>query len=222
MHDAVTIETGPQPDAAVILLHGLGADGHDFAPVVPELALPPELPVRFRFPHAPERPVTINGGVRMPAWFDILGLDRQSAVDEAGIRASAQQLAGWIDAEVAAGIARERIVVAGFSQGGAIALFHALRDPRPLAGVVGLSTYLPLASTVEAERGGREARLPVLLAHGVQDPVLPLALAEEARSVIESLGHPVTWRTFNMPHSVCAEEIVLLRQWLLERLAPQG
>ncbi|MEO0363945.1 MAG: alpha/beta fold hydrolase [Pseudomonadota bacterium] len=220
MSDCVVIDSGPDPDATVILLHGLGADGHDFAPVVQELGLPAAVPVRFRFPHAPSRPVTINGGISMPAWFDILGLDRDAAPDEVGIRGSMAQLDRWVEEAVADGFARERIVVAGFSQGGAIALSYALRSQQPLAGVMALSTYLPLQQSLLEEHAGRHAALPIFMAHGTHDPVLPLALAVEAREFMRAAGYTVEWHEFPMPHSVCAEEIVAMRAWLVERLAP--
>lgn len=220
MSDSVVIDSGPNPDAIVILLHGLGADGHDFAPVVQELSLPTGVPVRFRFPHAPSRPVTINGGISMPAWFDILGLDRNAAPDEAGIRAAMGQLDAWVEEAVAAGFQRERIVVAGFSQGGAVALSYALRTKGRLAGVMALSTYLPMQQSVIQEQANRQTELPIFMAHGVHDPVLPIALATEARDVIRGQGYEIEWHEYPMPHSVCAEEIVAMRAWLVQRLAP--
>ena len=222
MPEPVIIETSASPDAAVILLHGLGADGHDFEPLVAEMRLPPTAGIRFVFPHAPSRPVTINGGIRMPAWFDILGLDRAAAADEPGTRESVAFLRGLVDAQVAAGIPRDRIVVAGFSQGGAVALFSALTDAEPVAGVLALSTYLPLQEAVAREHGDFGARLPILMVHGEYDPVLPMALASHSRQFIEQLGYTVRWQQYPMPHSVCAEEIALIREWLLERLPVQS
>lgn len=219
MSDRVQIDTQPVPDAAVILLHGLGADGHDFEPIVREMNLPTSAAYRFVFPHAPSRPVTLNGGMSMPAWFDILGLDRSAQADEAGIRESAAFLMSLVEEQVKAGIERERIVLAGFSQGGAIALFAGLTSPQPLAGIIALSTYLPMHTALAREHGGRGASLPILMVHGAQDPVLPMTLGKESCSFIESLGYDVDWHEYPMAHSVCMEEIVLLREWLMKRLA---
>jgi phospholipase/carboxylesterase len=210
--DAVEIETGPAPRLAVIWLHGLGADGHDFEPIVAELEL--RFPVRFVFPHAPVRPVTINGGMAMRAWYDILGFDRRAREDDAGIRASAAAVTELIDREIERGVPAERIVLAGFSQGGAIALQTALREPRPLAGVMALSTYLPLAGTLAAERSAANQELPVFMAHGTSDNVLPLALGEAARRALEVLGYAVEWHVYSMGHSVCLEEVGAIRAWL--------
>lgn len=219
MSDSVVIDSAENPDATVILLHGLGADGNDFAPVVRELNLPEDVRIRFRFPHAPSRPVTINGGVSMPAWFDILGLDRHAAPDEKGIRESVAKLAGWVNEAVADGFARERIIVAGFSQGGAVALNYALREPEALAGVIALSTYLPLQEQLKSEHAGLQSDLPIFMVHGVHDPVLPMALAEESRDFMRSLGYRIEWQEYPMPHSVCMEEIAEMRRWLVERLS---
>jgi phospholipase/carboxylesterase len=216
--DQIEIETGPNPDAAIIWLHGLGADGHDFEPIVPELRLPPDLSARFVFPHAPVRPVTINGGMAMRAWYDILSFDRDARVDEAGIRESAERLVAMIEAERGRGIDPSRIVIAGFSQGGAVALHAGLRHAEPLAGLMALSTYLPLEQTLAAEESEAGRLLPILMVHGEQDPVLPIALAEHSRDVLVRAGHAVEWHTFPMAHSVCLEEIQLIRRWLLERL----
>jgi phospholipase/carboxylesterase len=210
--DAIEITTREPPDLAVIWLHGLGADGHDFEPIVPELRL--RIPVRFVFPHAPVRPVTINGGTAMRAWYDILGFDRQAAEDADGIRASAVAVTELIDRELARGIRSDRIVLAGFSQGGAIALQTALREPRPLAGVLALSTYLPLAATLAAERSAANSRLPIFMAHGTADTVLPLTLAESSRRTLSALGYEVEWHTYPMPHSVCLEEVSAIGAWL--------
>jgi phospholipase/carboxylesterase len=210
--DAIEITTGEPPELAVIWLHGLGADGHDFEPIVPELGL--RIPVRFVFPHAPVRPVTINGGMAMRAWYDILGFDRRAAEDAAGIRASAAAVTELIDRELARGLSSERIVLAGFSQGGAIALQTALREARPLAGVLALSTYLPLAGTLAAERSAANSRLPIFMAHGTDDTVLPLTLAESSRRTLEALGYHVEWHAYPMPHTVCLEEISAIGAWL--------
>jgi phospholipase/carboxylesterase len=210
--DGIEITTSEPPGLTVIWLHGLGADGHDFEPIVPELGL--RIPVRFVFPHAPVRPVTINGGMAMRAWYDILGFDRQAAEDAEGIRTSAAAVTKLIDRELARGMASDRIVLAGFSQGGAIALQTALREPRPLAGVLALSTYLPLRATLAAERSAANSGLPIFMAHGTADPVLPLTLAESSRRTLEALGYEVEWHAYPMPHSVCVEEISAIGAWL--------
>jgi phospholipase/carboxylesterase len=212
MLEAIEITTGDSPQLAVLWLHGLGADGHDFEPIVPELRL--SVPVRFVFPHAPVRPVTINGGMQMRAWYDILGFDRRAAEDAAGIRASAAAVTELIDREIERGMSSDRIVLAGFSQGGAIALHTALREPRPLAGVLALSTYLPLSTTLASERSAANARLPLFMAHGTDDPVLPLGLAETSRRTLEALGYVVDWHAYPMAHSVCMEEVRAIGAWL--------
>jgi phospholipase/carboxylesterase len=212
MLDAIEITTGPEPRLAVLWLHGLGADGHDFEPIVPELGL--DVPVRFVFPHAPVRPVTINGGMAMRAWYDILGFDRRAKEDAAGIRASAAAVTELVDREIERGMTSDRIVLAGFSQGGAVALHTALREPRPLAGALALSTYLPLAATLASERSAANARLPIFMAHGTDDGVLPLQLAETSRGALEALGYAVAWHAYPMAHSVCLEEIGAIGAWL--------
>ena len=212
MLDAIEITTGDAPRLAVLWLHGLGADGHDFEPIVPELRL--RLPVRFVFPHAPVRPVTINGGMQMRAWYDILGFDRRAKEDSAGIRASAAAVTELVDREIERGMPAERIVLAGFSQGGAIALHTALRDPRPLAGVLALSTYLPLAATLASERSAANASIPLFMAHGTDDPVLSFELAETSRLALEALGYDVDWHAYPMEHSVCMDEVRAIGAWL--------
>jgi len=207
--DAIRIETGANPQAAVIWLHGLGADGHDFEPIVPELDLPG--PVRFVFPHAPVRPVTINQGMRMRAWYDIFQFGG-GPEDEPGVRASQRLVEGLIAEEKKRGIAK--VVLAGFSQGGAIVLHTALRHPERLAGVLALSTYLPLAATVEAERSPANATLPIFMAHGQYDDLIPLRRAEQSRQALERLGYPVEWRAYPMPHSVCPQEIADIAAFL--------
>ncbi len=204
--------TGETPQLAVIFLHGLGADGHDFEPIVPELGL--RMPVRFVFPHAPVRPVTINGGMAMRAWYDILGFSAKATEDAAGIRTSAAAVTQLIDREVERGIAAERIVLAGFSQGGAVALHTALREPRALAGVLALSTYLPLANTVASERSAANADIPIFMAHGTADSVLPIELAEFSRRTLEALGYVIEWHAYSMAHSVCMEEVSAVGAWL--------
>jgi phospholipase/carboxylesterase len=210
--DSVEIATGPAPELAVIWLHGLGADGHDFEPLVPELRL--SFAARFVFPHAPVRPVTINGGMAMRAWYDILGFDHRAREDEAGIRASAAAVTELIDREVDRGIPTQRIVLAGFSQGGAIALHTALREPRALGGLMALSTYLPLAATLAVERSAANARLPIFLAHGTSDNVLPHSLGETSRRTLEAQDYAVDWHSYAMAHSVCVEEIGAISAWL--------
>ncbi|HEX5613461.1 MAG TPA: alpha/beta fold hydrolase [Burkholderiales bacterium] len=211
--ETIEIETGTSPTAAVIWLHGLGADGHDFEPVVPELRLPQRLPIRFVFPHAPIRPVTLNQGMRMRAWYDILRLGGGSE-DEAGIRASEKQLVHLIEREGKRGIAPSRIVLAGFSQGGAIALQTTLRLAEPLAGTLALSTYLPLAAKASGERTAASAATPIFMAHGSFDPMIALEHAERSRDALIGMGYRVEWREYPMPHSVCAEEIADIAAWL--------
>jgi len=216
--ETVEMQTGAEPVGSVIWLHGLGADGHDFEAIVPELRLADSLPLRFVFPHAPVRPVTINGGVPMRAWFDIAGLDRNAAQDEVGIRDSAAALRGLVDRELARGVASERIVVAGFSQGGSIAMHMALRFPQRLAGLMGLSTWLPLNASLDDEVAGnpdsQPRDLPVFLAHGSMDPMLPVDMGRFSRARLEALGFDVEWHEYRMAHAVCAEEIVDIRAWL--------
>ena len=215
--EVIEIETGPKPSAAVIWLHGLGADGHDFEPIVPELRLPASLPVRFIFPHAPQRPVTINGGMRMRAWYDILQLGG-GAEDEAGIRESQAALEKLVEAQKQKGIPARKIVLAGFSQGGAIVLQTALRHPERLAGVMALSTYLPLRDKLEKERNAMNNDLPVFMAHGEYDNMIGIDRALQTRGMLEKLGYPVEWHDYPMPHSVCPEEIADIAAFLLRIL----
>jgi phospholipase/carboxylesterase len=214
---AVVIEPPVPATASVIWLHGLGADGHDFEPIVPELEMG-DTPVRFIFPHAPERPVTINMGYVMRAWYDITAPDLSQGQDEAGTRESEQLLRDWIAHERARGIPAARIILAGFSQGGAIVLHTGLRYPEPLGGIMALSTYLPLADSVADEKHAANAHLPIFMAHGSEDPIIPLALAERSRETLTTLGHAVTWQEYRMAHSVCAAEIGAIAAWLRERL----
>jgi phospholipase/carboxylesterase len=216
MEDLQRIElaTGPDPSATVIWMHGLGADGWDFVPIVRELDLPGDLVVRFVFPHAPERPVTINNGYRMRAWYDIAMSDIGRLPDERGIRESQASVEALIEQERSRGIAAERIVLAGFSQGGAIALHTGLRHGERLAGILALSTYLPLAETLPLEASDANAAVPVFMAHGTEDPVIPLSLAESSRAALEARGIAPEWHTYPMPHSVCAEEVSAIGQWL--------
>ncbi len=211
--ETVEIEPASPADAAVVLMHGLGADGHDFEPLAREIGLGPAPAVRWIFPHAPFREVTINRGLRMRAWYDVVRLDG-STEDEAGIVESAAAVRGLIERERERGIASDRIVVAGFSQGGALALYTALREPARLAGIVALSCYLPLAAKLDGEGQPANAGLPIFMAHGSYDPVLPSVLGERSRDLLRSRGHAVDWHSYPMAHSVCAEEIVALRDWL--------
>jgi phospholipase/carboxylesterase len=216
--ETVEIEPAGRADAAVILLHGLGADGHDFEAIVPELRLPPSPAIRWVFPHAPIRPVTINNGYRMRAWYDIFGFDRRLPQDEAGIRESAAAVRALVAREEERGVAPERIVLAGFSQGGAVALFAGLREPARLAGIVGLSTYLPLAERLAAEAHPANAAVPIYMAHGTEDGTVGLLLGEGSRGLLAAQGYDVDFRTYPMAHSVCAQEIHDLRDFLLRVL----
>ena len=208
--EAVEIETGPNPVATVIWLHGLGADGHDFEPIVPELEL--DKPVRFVFPHAPIRPVTINNGMRMRAWYDIyqFGAGRE---DDAGVRASQKLVEEMIAAEKG-----RKVILAGFSQGGAIVLQTALRHPERLAGLMALSTYLPLSGTLAAERNKANHDLPIFMAHGKFDDIIPIQRAQQSRDFLQKLSYNVEWHEYPMPHSVCAEEIRDISEFLVRLL----
>jgi phospholipase/carboxylesterase len=218
--ESIEHETGSGPRASIIILHGLGADGSDFVPVAHELDLSAIGPVRFVFPHAPSRPVTINGGHVMPAWYDILGMGPQpSREDEAGLRKSQALVEALIAREKSRGVVAGRIVLAGFSQGCAMTLMTGLRHDERLAGLVGLSGYLPLAAKAEAERHAANRATPIFLAHGNQDPVIPIVRARQSRDVLVAMGHAVDWHEYPMPHSVCAAEIVDLNRWLLRALA---
>jgi phospholipase/carboxylesterase len=220
---AIEIETAPHPGCAVIWMHGLGADGSDFAPLVPELRLPASPGVRFIFPHAPAISVTCNGGYVMPAWYDIYSLDEAGRrADEAGIRASCEAIRALIARENARGIPASRIVLAGFSQGGAIAYTTGLTHAEPLAGIVALSTYIPAAAALAAEANPANATTPVFAAHGTQDEVVPLQLGIAARDFVQARQHPLTWHTYPMGHSVCLEEIADIGAWLASRLAHAG
>jgi phospholipase/carboxylesterase len=213
--ETVEIATGAAPRLAIIWLHGLGADGHDFEPIVPEFELP--FAARFVFPHAPVRPIAVNGGAAMRGWYDIFGWGHNVRQDDAGIRDSAAAVTRLIDREIDRGIPAERIVLAGFSQGGAIALHLGLREPRRLAGILALSTYLPLAETLVAEKSVANAAVPVFMAHGTADPILPLAMAELSRRELEAAGYAVDWHVYSMPHSVCMPEIADISTWLVAR-----
>lgn len=212
--DCVEIETGPKPVAGVIWLHGLGADGHDFEPIVPELQLPAELPVRFVFPHAPQRPVTINFGMVMRAWFDITDAQDIGRVNMNDVMVSVKQVRALIEREIAKGIAADRIVLAGFSQGGAIALYTGLRYEKKLAGIMGLSTFLPATKTIANEAHPANKNTPFLMAHGRYDPLVPMAKGAAVRDVLNKLGYDLDWHDYPMQHAVCADEIDAIAHWL--------
>ena len=217
--EAIEIETGPSPTRTVIVLHGLGDSGHGFAPVAEELDLSALGPVRFVLPHAPEQPVTINGGYVMRAWYDILGTDLARIEDEPGLRKSATEIEALIARENARGVASSRIVLMGFSQGCAMTLLTGLRHRERLAGLAGLSGYLPLAATTAAERSEANRDVPLFLAHGTQDPVVPYPRGVASRDALAALGYAIEWHAYPMPHSVCAQEIADLNRWLLRVLA---
>lgn len=216
---AVEHETAPHPTHSIIWLHGLGADGNDFVPLVPELVAPSWPALRFVFPHAPVRPVTINNGMSMRAWYDIAAFDLNARQDEAGMRASIRELETLIAREVARGVPSERIFLAGFSQGGAIALATGLRHTEKLAGIIALSTYLPLHASLATERSAANAATPIFWGHGTADPVVILLRAIESRDLLRSLDYPLQWHTYPMLHSVCSEEIADLRHWMDQHLA---
>jgi phospholipase/carboxylesterase len=217
--ETIEIETGPDPVASVIVLHGLGADGNDFVPVAQALDLQRAGPVRFVFPHAPVMPVTINNGFRMRAWYDILGSDLQRREDEEGVRRSIGAIDALLLREQARGIASRRIVLAGFSQGCAMSLAAGLRHAHPLGGIAGLSGYLPLAGSLTGERHRANAGVPVFLGHGTQDEIVDIRRGRASRDALEALGHPVEWREFPIGHTVSMDEVALLQKWLLARLA---
>ena len=211
--ETVEVTTGEAPVGSVIWLHGLGADGHDFEPIVPELRLPAELPLRFVFPHAPVRPVTINGGMAMRAWYDILSLDSSSRADADGVRESTALLEALVEREEQRGIAPEKIVIAGFSQGGAIAINAVLHATKKLAGLMALSTYIALPGEAAASTGDRN--MPVFMAHGTFDPVVQLDWGRASANQLKALGYEVEWHDYPMAHAVCPEEISDVRRWLL-------
>ena len=205
--ELIELATGAEPKGTVIWMHGLGADGWDFVPIVRELPLPQDLHLRFIFPHAPVRPVTINNGHEMRAWYDITMNDISRVPDEAGIRESQASIEALIAREEKRGVSADRIVLAGFSQGGAIALQAGLRHRERLGGIVALSTYLPLEDSLDREAAAANKRTPIFMAHGTQDPVIPVQLAEASKRALEQRGYDVAWQTWPMPHSVCAEEV---------------
>ncbi|QLG87953.1 carboxylesterase [Chitinibacter bivalviorum] len=215
----VEIETGSNPTAAVIWLHGLGADGNDFAPIVPELGLPENLAIRFIFPHAPTMPITCNNGYVMRAWYDIVHFDQISRqADVAGVKASIEYVRDLIADQNAKGIPTDRIILAGFSQGGAIAYTAGLTHPAPLAGIVCLSTYLPAEELLTSDSIATNKATPLLAAHGSHDPVVGISLGEKAKNYVANLGVNVSWQTYPIQHSVCLPEIQLIGQFIRQQL----
>jgi phospholipase/carboxylesterase len=217
--ETIEIETAPNPRASIIWLHGLGADGHDFEPIVPELGLPETLAARFVFPHAPMRAVTINGGAVMRAWYDVVAAGGDRREVEPGVRESARQIEALIDRERSRGVADSAIVLAGFSQGGAMALHTGLRHRERLAGIMALSCFLPLTDAVAAEGSPANRDVPIFMAHGTHDPMIPLARGHRARDLLAGLGYQIAWHEYRMPHSVCAEEVADISDWLTKILA---
>jgi phospholipase/carboxylesterase len=214
----VEVSTGPSPDFSIIWLHGLGADGHDFEPVVPMLGLPAGAPVRFVFPHAPVRPVTLNGGMPMRAWYDIKSLTDGRDQDEPGVEASARAVRALMAREVERGVPASRQLIAGFSQGGAMALHVALRFPERLAGLAALSSYLLFADRLEREASDANRDLPTFIAHGTQDPVVAYDFGARSARHLEALGYPVEWRSYPIPHSVSPPELVDIGRFIAARL----
>jgi phospholipase/carboxylesterase len=215
--EAIEVETGKSPTASVIWLHGLGADGNDFVPIVNELDLAGAPAIRFVFPHAPVRPVTINNGMMMRAWYDVLFGDLEGGskrADERGVRESQAQVEALIEREAGRGIATEKIVLAGFSQGGAVTLQTGLRYPKKLAGLMALSTYLPLAESLPQEAAPANRQTPIFMAHGTYDGVIPLVMGAGSMTLLTGMGHPVEWRQYPMQHSVCPQEIEDIGAWL--------
>ena len=213
----IELNTGAEPKGSVIWMHGLGADCWDFVPVVKELGLPADLPLRFIFPQAPSRPITINNGQVMPGWYDISMGELQRKPDEAGVRQSQAAIEQLIAREIERGIATDKIILAGFSQGGAIALQTGLRSRHALGGIMALSTYLTLEDSLASEATIANANIAILMAHGTQDPLIPLALAMSSRAIMEARGYKIEWREYPMPHSVCIEEIEDIGVWLQAR-----
>ncbi len=214
----ITVETHSSPDASIIWLHGLGADGHDFEPIVQQLGLPDDLALRFIFPHAPPMPVSINGGYIMPAWYDIKQQDLGVEHDKQGVHDSALAIHMLIEQELMRGIPASRIILAGFSQGAAMSIYVGLRQEKPLAGVMALSGYLLLEDKMEHIHSNSSGT-PIFLAHGRQDPIVDFKLGKAACQQLQQLGHPVDWHAYDMEHTVCAEEITDIGQWLIARLS---
>jgi len=219
MLDIIEAESGPDPTATILILHGLGADGNDFVPIAQELKLEQAGAVRFIFPHAPVMPVTINNGYRMRAWYDILGFEEDAPQDEPGLRRSQQLVDALLKREKERGIPAHRIVLGGFSQGCAMSLLTGVRHPERLAGIMGLSGYLPLAANTATERSSASLQTPIFLAHGTQDEVIALDRAEASRDALQALGYEVEWHEYRMGHSVSPLEIQELNAWLLRVLS---
>ena len=217
--DTVEFETGATPRASVIWMHGLGADGHDFAPIVPELGLPRSMSVRFVFPHAPMRAVTVNQGWVMRAWYDVRDDNGERREDEAGVRESQRAITTLIERERTRGVPDRHVVLAGFSQGGAMALHTGLRHPERLAGIMALSTFLPLPATLEVEASAANRDVPVFIAHGTADQMIPLSRGRRGHDTIAALGYPVEWHEYRMAHAVCPEEIREIGDWLARALS---
>jgi phospholipase/carboxylesterase len=213
----IELVTGDNPKGTVIWMHGLGADCWDFVPIVKELGLPETLPLRFIFPQAPMRPITINNGHVMPGWYDISMQDIARKPDESGVRESQTAIDQLIERELTRGVASDKIILAGFSQGGAIALQCGLRNKHELGGIMALSTYLTLADSLAKEKTIANANIPILMAHGTQDPIVPLALAKSSRDVLAQQNYQVEWREYPMQHSVCADEVEVIAAWLQKR-----
>ncbi len=216
--ECLEVQTGASPHGVVIWLHGLGADGYDFVPVVKELEALGAPPIRYVFPHAPKIPVSINNGFVMRAWYDIRTADLAQREDEAGIRASHDAVQQLIEREVQRGTARDHIVLAGFSQGGAITLHTGLRQAKPLAGLLALSAYLPLTDKFDSERHAASVGVPILMAHGSHDPVVPISRASHSHEILRTLGYAVQWHEYPMVHSICGEEIEVIAAFLRDRL----
>ena len=214
----VTLSPQSPAAATIIWLHGLGADGWDFVPVVSELGLPDDLPVRFIFPHAPVRPVTVNAGYEMRAWYDIISFTPEGRADEAGLAEASQRVMDYVRAESEAGVPASRVVLAGFSQGGAVALFAGLRHPERLAGILALSTYLPFPEKLVADKSAANAQVPILMCHGREDPMVKLWMGSESRDLLGSQGYGVEWHDYPMQHELCMEEIADVSRWLRARL----
>ncbi|MGE4618850.1 MAG: dienelactone hydrolase family protein [Planctomycetota bacterium] len=216
--DRITIETGDHPTAAVIWLHGLGADGHDFEPIIPELDLAGIGPVRFIFPHAPVRPVTINGGMTMRAWYDILEISIDRKVDEAGIEESSKLVEALLAEQIESGIAPQRLILAGFSQGGAMAYHVGLKQPE-LAGILVLSAYLPIPTSLQPPLAQSTTVTPLLCCHGLWDPVVPVSLGESSATQVKEAGWPLEWKTFPAPHSLHPDEVTEISRWIKKLLS---
>ncbi|MHC4935284.1 MAG: alpha/beta hydrolase [Planctomycetota bacterium] len=214
----VEVETGPDPVASIVWLHGLGADGHDFEPIVPALRIPPELPIRFVFPHAPSMPVTINNGFVMPAWYDILEMSIERRVDEDGVRRSTELVETLLAHERERGIPSERIILGGFSQGGAIAAFAGLRHAHPLAGIMILSAYLPLPEKIAEEASIANRATPILQCHGEWDPVVPVGLGKGTAELLQERGYGLRWHGYAAPHTVHPDEATDIGRWIVEVL----